>query len=230
RELAAVGGVRGGQRRRSSLAVSPQAGPDRRRTRADRIASPPHLSSDNRRERRGELRGLMRKTLHEITAGLIVGLLSAAIIIIADELFTRVGDAAINPLTTFELKTYDWRMSATARADAARKDIALVEIDERSLRNLQPNAGRWPWPRAVHMMLVDYLARGPAKVVAYDINFAEADTRRGFDFGGGSISGKESDDQLVESVRAAGNVILLADATYQGEVTGFPPLSDMGYG
>ena len=39
---------------------------------------------------------------------------------------------------------------------------ALFEVvgkDEYSLRNLEPNAGRWPWPRAVHSMLIDYLHR-----------------------------------------------------------------------
>ena len=76
-----------------------------------------------------------------------------------------------------ELKTYDWRLTHTARPDTARKDIALVEIDEYSLRNLQPYAGRWPWPRVVHAMLLDYLARAPAKLVVYDVNFAEPDTR-----------------------------------------------------
>ena len=79
-----------------------------------------------------------------------------------------------HPLEIAELKTYDWRLTQTARPDTARKDIALVEIDEYSLRNLQPYAGRWPWPRVVHAMLIDYLARAPAKLIAYDVNFAEA--------------------------------------------------------
>jgi len=49
-------------------------------------------------------------------------------------------------LDTVELKTYDWRMQRTARPDTTSRDIALVTIDEYSLRNLQANAGRWPWP------------------------------------------------------------------------------------
>jgi adenylate cyclase len=172
----------------------------------------------------------MGKVVNEIISGLFVGLLAAAIILGADQLFTSInGEAGFNPLTTFELKTFDWRLSATARPETARKDIALVEIDETSLRDLQDNAGRWPWPRAVHMLLLDYLARAPAKVVAYDVNFAEPDTRRGFDFGGGTISGKESDDQLVESVRSSGNVILLSDATFLGNVADFPEIPDTGY-
>jgi adenylate cyclase len=160
-------------------------------------------------------------------AGLLVGLVSGAAVLGADLVSTAlVQGSGRHPLQTIELKTYDWRLTQTARPETARKDIALVEIDEYSLRNLQPYAGRWPWPRVVHSMLVDYLARAPAKLVVYDVDFAEPDSRRGFDFGGGTMSGAESDRALVDSVRASGNVILLADATYNaqsGESSGLPP-------
>jgi CHASE2 domain-containing sensor protein len=119
-------------------------------------------------------------------------------------------------------------LSHTARPDTARTDIALVEIDEYSLRNLQPNAGRWPWPRAVHSMLIDYLARAPAKVIAYDVLFTEADTRTGFEFGGTTWSGAESDKALADSIKAAGNVLLLADASYDTK-TPDAVLPDEGY-
>jgi adenylate cyclase len=148
-------------------------------------------------------------------AGLLVGGVAAALVVAADVLFTVFSAGGAHPLETVELKTYDWRLSHTARPETARTDIALVEIDEYSLRNL-PNAGRWPWPRAVHSMLIDYLARAPARVIAYDVNFAEADTRRGFDFGGTTLSGPESDKALADSIKAAGNVLLLADATFDG--------------
>ena len=135
-------------------------------------------------------------------AGLLAGGAAAAVVLAADLLFTVFSPGGTNPLETVELKTYDWRLSHTARPETARTDIALVEIDEYSLRNLQPNAGRWPWPRAVHSMLIDYLARAPAKVIAYDVDFAEADTRRGFDFGDGTWSGAESDKALADSIQA----------------------------
>ena len=167
-------------------------------------------------------------------AGLLVGL-GAAVLVLGTDLLSSAtaSGSGLHPLQTIELKTYDWRLTHTARPDTARQDIALIEIDEYSLRNLQPYAGRWPWPRIVHAMLLDYLARAPAKMVVYDINFAEADTRRGFDYAGDTMSGAASDQALVEAVRAAGNVILLADATYNaasGESfempdTGFPPTS-----
>jgi adenylate cyclase len=166
--------------------------------------------------------------LRKASAGLLVGCTAAATVLAVDLLFTRF-TTGLHPLEAVELRTYDWRLSHTARPDTARQDIALVEIDEYSLRNLQPNAGRWPWPRAVHSMLIDYLARAPAKVIAYDVNFAEADTRRGFDFGDGTWSGAESDQALADSIRAAGNVLLLADATFDGEANDAPPFPDLGY-
>lgn len=147
--------------------------------------------------------------MHRTVAGLVVGAAAAALVVGLDLLF--------HPFQTIELKTYDWRLARTAQPETARQDLVLVEIDEYSLRNLQPNAGRWPWPRAVHSMLLDYLARAPAKIVAYDINFAEPDTRIGFEFGGAVWSGAESDQAFVDAVRTSGNVILLADATYEGD-------------
>jgi adenylate cyclase len=161
-------------------------------------------------------------------AGLLVGLAAAALVLIGDALFGAVSRNGLNPFDLAELRTYDWRLTHTARPDTARKDIAIVEIDERSLRSLEPNAGRWPWPRAVHSMLLDYLARAPAKIIAYDIVFSEADTRRGFDFGGSTVSGAESDKALADSVKAAGTVILVADASYDAEIEN-AALTDAGY-
>ncbi len=161
-------------------------------------------------------------------AALVIGLASAALILGGAQLFSELSPAGLSPFDLAEIRTYDWRLTHTARPETARKDIAIVEIDERSLRSLQPNAGRWPWPRAVHSMLLDYLARAPAKVIAYDVVFSEADTRRGFDFGGSTMSGAESDQMMADSVKAAGNVILVADASYDAEVE-HQALPDAGY-
>src|SRR6185436_7980044 len=162
-------------------------------------------------------------------AAVLIGLAAAALVLGGERLFGIASRGGLSPFELAELRTYDWRLTRTARPDTARRDIALVEIDEYSLRNLQPNAGRWPWPRAVHSLLIDYLARAPAKVIAYDVNFAEADTRRGFDFGDGTWSGAESDQALADSIKAAGNVLLLADATFDGEANDAPPFPDLGY-
>ena len=161
-------------------------------------------------------------------AGLVVGLAAAALVLGGERVSALVSRGGMNPFELAELRTYDWRLTRTARPEQARKDIAIVEIDERSLRALQPNAGRWPWPRAVHSMLLDYLARAPAAVIVYDVVFSEADTRRGFDFGESVMSGAESDKALADSITAAGNVILVADASYDAEVENVA-LPDTGY-
>jgi adenylate cyclase len=161
-------------------------------------------------------------------AGLLVGMAAAALVLGGEALFSAVSRDGLSPFALAELRTYDWRLTHTARPQDARKDIAIVEIDEYSLRSLQPNAGRWPWPRAVHSMLLDYLARAPAKVIAYDIVFSDADTRSGFAFGGSTMSGAASDRMLADSVKAAGNVILVADASYDAEVENLT-LPDAGY-
>ncbi len=122
----------------------------------------------------------MGKVQAKLLAGVLVGPLAAALVLTVDQIFTTLqGGAGVNPLETVELKTYDWRLSTTARPETARKEIALIEIDEFSLRNLEPYFGRWPWPRAAHAILIDYLARGRPKMILYDVNFAGPDTRTG---------------------------------------------------
>jgi adenylate cyclase len=157
--------------------------------------------------------------MRKAVAGLIVGLSAAALVLAL---------TSLGALRTVELKTYDWRLIRTANPAAARKDIALVEIDEYSLRNLQPNAGRWPWPRLVHANLIEYLNRGKPAMIVYDINFAEPDDRT-FKFGGEAMSGEESDRALVSAIRKAGNVLLLADATFEGDHTGSNSWPDQGF-
>jgi adenylate cyclase len=152
-------------------------------------------------------------------AGLLIGMSAAAIVVALTNL---------EAFRTVELKTYDWRLARTADPSTARNDIALVEIDEYSLRNLEPNAGRWPWPRIVHATLIDYLRRGNPTLIVYDVNFAEADNRS-FEMAGEIMAGQDSDAALAEAIRNAGNVVLLADATFEGDQTGKYTWPDQGY-
>jgi adenylate cyclase len=101
-------------------------------------------------------------------------------------------------------------MRATTPA-AVHPDIVLVAIDDSTLRRLDPIFGRWPWPRLVHSYAIDFLARGPARVVAYDVLFTEHDRRR-FELNGEEWKGEESDAELARSAAAAGNVIFVGDA------------------
>ncbi len=112
---------------------------------------------------------------------------------------------------TAEMKLYDWRVRATAGQDGRNESIALVTIDDDSLRRMEPLVGRWPWPRLVHAALIDYLAAAGARVVLYDVLFAEADRRR-FMVGDEEWTGEESDQALVDATARAGNVVHAVEA------------------
>jgi adenylate cyclase len=88
----------------------------------------------------------------------------------------------------------------------------LVSIDDGSIRRLEPQVGRWPWPRVVHSYLLDYLARGPAKVIVYDVLFTERQ-QGSFQIDGTTWTGAESDRTLASSAARAGNVVFTADVT-----------------
>src|SRR6187431_326134 len=77
-----------------------------------------------------------------------------------------------------ELQTYDLRVAATARPSTPADKVVLVAIDNESLRRMEPLVGRWPWPRLVHATVIDYLAAAGAKVIGYDVLFAERDLRK----------------------------------------------------
>ncbi len=127
---------------------------------------------------------------------------------------------------TVEMKTYDARVRATARRNPARRDVVVVTIDEDSIRKLEPQVGRFPWPRLVHAQLVNYLMRAPAKVIAYDVLFSERD-RTTFTIQGEQWTGQESDQAFVDAVAKAGNVVIGADATREeAESTEGAPSSD----
>lgn len=115
-------------------------------------------------------------------------------------------------VATIELRTYDLRVEATARPATTDTSIALVGINDDSIQRMEPLVGRWPWPRLVHAQLIDYLAAGGAKVIAYDVLFAEHD-RHKFMVGDTEWTGEESDAALVEATKKAGNVVHAAEAS-----------------
>jgi adenylate cyclase len=146
---------------------------------------------------------MMRSLPRRLTIGCALGAAAAA-------LAWALGHAAF--FQTVELKTYDLRVRMAADPASARPDIVLVGIDDSSIRRLESQVGRWPWPRVVHSYLVDYLSRGPAKVIVYDVLFTERD-RRTFQIGDVTWTGTESDRSLASSVARAGNVVFTADVT-----------------
>ncbi len=138
-------------------------------------------------------------------------------------------------LDTAELKLYDWRMRRAVAPESVNRDIVLVEINDSTIRDMEPIFGHWPWPRVALSYVIDYLHRAPARVVAVDLTLAERDRVEQYDIGGEKWSGKESDGALAESVQQSGNVVMLVDAVDEGLLEGSraetptPAWKDAGY-
>ena len=145
--------------------------------------------------------------LRKLTAGLLIGLVAAGITLLL---------SAAGSLEKLELAAYDWRIRTSARPEMISKDIVLVEINETSIRDLAPFLGRWPWPRVVFGWLVNYLNRGPARVVAIDFTFAERDGTLGARIGDNEWPAEKSDLEFAEAVKRSRASVLLADARYVG--------------
>lgn len=160
--------------------------------------------------------------MRKLAAGIALGAIAAGLVL-------ALGAAGLLDLA--ELKTYDWRMRHAAAHGSVDRDIALVEINDATITQLAPVFGHWPWPRFALAYVVDYLKAAQAKVIAVDILFPESDivaqyasdlaapaSSPALDTGGDkwTIDGTRSDQALAESVKQAGNVVMLADAVYAG--------------
>jgi adenylate cyclase len=79
---------------------------------------------------------------------------------------------AVGPsvLERIELSWLDLRFR-TRGPIVPKPTVVLAAIDEKSV----DVDGRWPWPRSTIAALVDALSRDGAKVVAFDVTFAEPD-------------------------------------------------------
>lgn len=72
-----------------------------------------------------------------------------------------------------ENRTWDWRARATMRS-AAPSRIAVITIDQGSLDYMARDMSlSWPVPRQVYGAVVDFLHKGGAKAVAFDLMFSE---------------------------------------------------------
>lgn len=74
-----------------------------------------------------------------------------------------------NSFQSLERYTYDLGVKAHARTPSDK--IAVVAIDDESIRNL----GRWPWPRSLQAKLIDKLHEGGAKVIGNTAFYFEAE-------------------------------------------------------
>jgi len=126
-------------------------------------------------------------------------LLYGAIIALSTAILVNLG-FYLGLFEGLERKAFDIR--ARYNSTQPSSDVAIILVDEASLRGMNPIVGRWPWPRSVHADVVDFLAMSGAKAVLFDILFTE--NERVFGTPKGVLA--PSDERLVESTASAGNV------------------------
>ncbi|PYC23598.1 adenylate/guanylate cyclase domain-containing protein [Aquipseudomonas alcaligenes] len=69
----------------------------------------------------------------------------------------------------------DWLIRQRATQQAPDPRIVVIDIDDTSLQALAGEAGKWPWPRALHAELLEHLLAQQAEAVVFDVLFSEAD-------------------------------------------------------
>ena len=80
-------------------------------------------------------------------------------------------------------------------ASPAPSQVVVVAIDEPSFTQID---AQWPWPRSLHAQLLRQLRRAGARVVGFDLLFAEP-------------SQPTEDQELADALRAAGNAVLASE-------------------
>ncbi len=77
------------------------------------------------------------------------------------------------------------------------QDALVIDIDDSSLRAMQPFFGSWPYKRDTYALLLDYLGEMGAHAVVFDILFADS---------------REDDERLRAAIARNSNVVLAANA------------------
>lgn len=72
----------------------------------------------------------------------------------------------------------DVLLAAEAQRRPMSDRVVIVDIDQKSLEQMNDMAGSWPWPRSVHGELIDHIARQGPRAIAFDILFNELDLYR----------------------------------------------------
>lgn len=127
----------------------------------------------------------MKRTTHLFLVGFLAGITVWGISVIC---FTS------HPGRICELKGIDYLFYLRGSVPPP-KDIIIIAIDEASFSELKLP---WPWPRKIHAQLIRNLKSAGAKIIAFDVLFADPT--------------KEEDDiDLAQAIKEAGNVILTSD-------------------
>jgi adenylate cyclase len=75
-------------------------------------------------------------------------------------------------------RTGDPLLALNARQRPVSERVVVVDIDQRSLENMNDLAGSWPWLRSVHGELIEHIAAQKPRAIVFDILFNEPDVYR----------------------------------------------------
>jgi adenylate cyclase len=100
-------------------------------------------------------------------------------------LLVFIGVGLLHIVHTFdylEYKAYDFRVKLFANSYKPSDDIMVILLDQDSIDWANEERGwGWPWPRKAYADIVDYMSRGGAKSVAFDVLFSEPSIYRSAD-------------------------------------------------
>jgi adenylate cyclase len=116
-------------------------------------------------------------------------LLAAALVVVGVALALNFTHA----LQRLEYTTVNERFNVRGQQKPP-SDVVVVAIDDKSFEELNT---RWPFRRKLHAQVIRNLTRAGAKVIAYDVQFTEADADHPGD-----------DDKLIEAVRAQPKAVM----------------------
>ncbi len=106
----------------------------------------------------------------------------------------------VNAFQNAEFFFYDSRMKKTADKFSASEDIILVLLDQASLDYaLAHRNWTWPFPREAYAELVDFVFKGNAKSIAFDMFFTEASSYGKADDSAFALASKNS-KKVVQTV------------------------------
>ena len=71
--------------------------------------------------------------------------------------------------------TYDRMQQQRLWTSAPDPRLLIIDIDERSLADLAPEFGRWPWPRDTLASVLQYAEAQGARAIVFDILFSDPD-------------------------------------------------------
>ena len=180
-----------------------------------RVGCAPRAVVHDRRARGCRVHLMTRRVL----AGLLIGAASAILVLLADAWFVVFGDRTHHSTHSTQHTTRRRDGTRTAQQDTYSRNR---HKSLQALTRTQAVAAR----SSTAASSTTFCA--PAKLIAYDARSAPL-TRAFVSMGDDTLSGAESDEAFAAAVKKAGNVLLLADATYTGEKSDTPAPPDVGF-